>query len=122
MFLKMPFLAFGIHNGGIAVDSALQQRILNNPFAYKLLEYQIDQQSFSELCQALRELAQMWEKQSLIEKAIVFYLYETVSIMRNKLLEYQQQNQKEKANLLEDMFIELDRLIMEECLQSGRYD
>ena len=102
------------------MNAALRKRILDNRFAPHLLEFQVDQQAFTELCGALRELAHAWHGQALIDKQVVFCLCETLSIVRNKLHEYRQRDRRSEADALEDLFIELDRLIMEECFDAGR--
>ncbi len=93
----------------------LADAILNNSFVSRLLEHQIDKESYHTLCHKLQQLAEVWGGRPLIEKALARELYVIASVMRNEVLFFRENGQDDKANELADMFIEIDRLITEEC-------
>ncbi len=101
------------------MTSELKDAILNNPFTDDLMDYQLDEQAFSELCNSLEQLASAWKGESFIDKDVVMYMYHTTHIVRNRMEHFRKNRQAATADRLEDMFIELDKLFGEQCLRAS---
>ena len=95
----------------------MKDRILSNQFIEKLLiNTEVDEKEYVELCDILRKLAVEWKDEKYIEKEIVNLLYQIPVIVRNKYLFYSDKGYSNATiDRLEDMWIELDGLILE-CL------
>jgi hypothetical protein len=99
------------------VQDGLKERILKNVFASRPLELDIDEGAYQDLVKALSDLAVAWQGEKLVEKEIVQDLYVLVSIIRNRLESLRREKDESGVAELEDMFIEIDRLVMEECFR-----
>jgi len=104
------------HRGANVVQNDLKERILKNAFASRLLEYEIDREAYNDLVKSLSDLSVAWKGVKLVEKEIIHELYVLVSIIRNRLEGWRRDNDENRVAELEDIFIEIDRLVMEECL------
>lgn len=98
------------------MDDSLASRITQNSFVSTLLEHRVDRAAFTDLCQALHELAQRWNGKDHVEKILALELYITASVMRNEILGLREHGSNAEADELAAMFLEIDRLITEEWL------
>ena len=99
------------------MDAELKRRITSNRFGDALMEYRIDHDAFRDYCECLDRLALAWKGQLMVDKEVVLHVYATASIIRNTVIQFQQKKLRAEASELEDMFIELDRRVVEECLR-----
>lgn len=96
------------------MDEALKESILQNPFIDRLRDLQVDEDAFRDLTAALRRLAGAWKGQPLVDKEIASDLYVVIQVTRN-MLETLRAHGSPDADRVEEMWIDLDDLVLE-CL------
>lgn len=79
----------------------------------------VNERAFAELCDALRNLATAWRRETLVEKNLVLALYETSTVVRNVADQLARDRLTSEADDVHDKWIVLDRLISE-CLLPER--
>lgn len=97
---------------------SLKEKILNNTFVDKVRnELKVDEEEYQALNQILNELIVVLKVQKDIDKELALILYSMPQIIRNTFLSLETSNEKvsDLANRLEDIWIELDELVIE-CL------
>lgn len=97
----------------------LKEKIKNNKFIDEVLtKMRIDEQQYQELCNLLKELATEWQNNQVIDKELALYLYCAPQMIRNVFLSFKEKNipLPEIAKRLEDIWVELDALVIE-CLK-----
>ncbi|MBM6619034.1 hypothetical protein [Bacillus suaedaesalsae] len=97
---------------------SLKEKILNNTFVDKVRnELKVDEEEYQALNQILNELIVLLKVQKDIDKELALILYSMPQIIRNTFLSLEASNEKvsDLANRLEDIWIELDELVIE-CL------
>ena len=99
------------------MEQSINQRLVTHQFSAAVLLGVVDDAIYEDFRDCLLKLAVQWKGKKQISKAIAFVLSESISIVRNKITEYRSNGLDDDADRLEDMFIELDRIVMEECLQ-----
>ena len=96
----------------------LKERILNNSFVDKVRsEMKVDEEEYQALKELLIELIEELKKQKVIDKELALILYSMPQIIRNTFLSLETDDEEvsDLTNMLEDIWIELDELVIE-CL------
>lgn len=88
--------------------------LFENQFAMNILEVTIDKQSFTELCELLKELTSVWQNKAEVDKETVRFITEILMITHNKLY-YGGFDPEDEATLV-DMHTEIQGLFFEQCL------
>jgi len=92
----------------------LKRRILDNHFVRDLLAlWRIDEEAYTDLCGALRELAPVWRDVSAVDKELAAELYDISGITRNMADFFERRNLRKDADDVRSKWIELDALIQE---------
>lgn len=91
----------------------VKEQILNNNFIDKILvNMEVDEKEYSELCDALIRLAKEWKNEKYVDKEIVNYLYAIPLAVRNEFLSLKESGYDDTlCDRLEDMWVELDDLV-----------
>jgi hypothetical protein len=100
------------------VREFLKERILNNSFVDKVRsEMKVDEEEYQALKELLIELIEELKKQKVIDKELALILYSMPQIIRNTFLSLETDDEEvsDLTNMLEDIWIELDELVIE-CL------
>lgn len=95
-------------------EDEIRADLFENQFAMNILEMTIDQQSFTELCELLKELADVWQSKSEVDKETVRFIAEILMITHNKLC-FEGFDSEDKAVLIK-MHTEIESLFFEQCL------
>lgn len=95
-------------------EDDIKTDLLENQFAMNILELTIDQQSFTELCELLKELADVWQSKSEVDKETVRFITEILMITHNKLC-FEEFDSEDRATLVK-MHTEIETLFFERCL------
>ena len=96
----------------------LKERILNNSFVDKVRsEMKVDEEEYRALKELLMELIVELKKEEVIDKELALILYSMPQIIRNTFLSLETDDEEvsDLTNMLEDIWIELDELVIE-CL------
>jgi hypothetical protein len=100
------------------VREFLKERILNNSFVDKVRsEMKVDEEEYRALKELLMELIVELKKEEVIDKELALILYSMPQIIRNTFLSLETDDEEvsDLTNMLEDIWIELDELVIE-CL------
>ena len=97
----------------------LKNRLINNKFVERIREsLQIDEGEYNELCQILEAISKSLKDVYVIDKELALILYSEPQMVRNAFLSFaNHEDPPEIASRLEDIWVELDGLVME-CLSS----
>jgi len=96
----------------------MKARILNNPFIDNVrIHMQVNENDYEQLRESLTLFSKHAKSQSHIDKELALVLYSMPQIIRNIYLSFKEHNIQnlEFENQLEDIWMELDRLVIE-CL------
>lgn len=96
----------------------LKEKILNNSFVDKVRnDMKVDEEEYQALKEILNELIGELKKQKVIDKELALILYSMPQIIRNTFLSLKTSDERvsDLNNRLEDIWIELDELVIE-CL------
>lgn len=95
-------------------EDEIKSDLFENQFAMNILELTIDKQSFTELCELLKELAAVWKDKAEVDKETIRFITEILMIAHNKLYFGGFDHEDEAA--LVDMQTEIQTLYFEQCL------
>lgn len=95
-------------------EDEIKSDLFENQFAMNILELTIDKQSFTELCELLKELAAVWQDKAEVDKETIQFITEILMITHNKL--YFGGFDPEDEAALVDMQTEIQTLYFEQCL------
>lgn len=98
------------------MEPELKSSLFENQFGRLLLEHDLDEASFAELCSILSEVAVVWKNTTQIDKDVVYFLFELFTIMHYKLTQSIQGLTEKDRGDLQQMFGEFDRLVLGKCL------
>lgn len=100
------------------MNNLLKQRLLSNTFVDKVRnQMEIDEAAYQELIEIMTNLSYELKSQKVIDKELALILYSMPQIIRNVYITYEEHNGKatEFGNKLEDIWIDLDAMVLE-CL------
>ncbi|WNS43291.1 hypothetical protein [Paenibacillus sp. MMS20-IR301] len=100
------------------MDSELKGKILNNTFIDKVRnEMVVDEVEFEALRELLIELSKELKAEQVVNKELALVLYSMPQMIRNTFLSFTAHDvqDSELLNKLEDIWMELDELVIE-CL------
>ena len=98
------------------LDNLLKQRLLRNMFVDKVRnQMEIDEAEYQELIEILSNLSGELKFRKVIDKELALLLYSMPQIIRNVFLTYEEHHGKatEFGNKLEDIWIDLDAMVLE---------